>query len=166
MMIRPFSGTEILRRSDELSALLRDAVRHGAWLGFAQAPDDRELQAYWREVAGQVAFGITKLLAALDERGRVVGSAQLVLTDPGSEAGAAVHKLMVYSPARGRGIGAALMAWLEQEARRQGRSLLALETGESTEGVRYFYRKLGFGPAAHAPARDTVVYKRIAPALS
>jgi acetyltransferase len=166
MIIRPFSGTEILRRSDELSALLCDAVRHGASVGFADAPAPPALQAYWREVAGQVAFGITKLLAALDERGRLVGSAQLVLSASGDEHGRAeVQKLMVFAKARGRGVGAALMTWLEREARQRGRTLLALETGEASEGVRSFYRKLGFAAAETAGPR-TVVYKQLAPGLS
>ncbi len=169
MIIRPFSGTEILRRSHELSALLCDAVQHGASVGFPDAPAETELQAYWREVAGQVAFGITKLLAALDERGRLVGSAQLVLSAPGDELGRAqVQKLMVFAKARGRGVGAALMAWLEREARQRGRTLLALETGEASEGVRSFYRKLGFVTAAEAEAAGpkTVVYKRLEPEFS
>ena len=49
-----------------------------------------------------------------------------------------------------------------------GRTLLALETGEASEGVRSFYRKLGFVTAAEAEAAGpkTVVYKRLEPEFS
>ena len=75
------------------------------------------------------------LAAKLD--GRIVGTVQLGLdTPPNQPHRADMKKMLVHRSARGRGIGAALMARVEEEARRQGRWLLVLDTVPGENGHR------------------------------
>ncbi|HET7536287.1 MAG TPA: GNAT family N-acetyltransferase [Candidatus Didemnitutus sp.] len=104
-----------------------------------------EIQTYWQRVAGDVAAGNKELLVAVDDRGQVLGSAQLALESKANgRHRAEVQKVMVRHALRGRGIGAALMVRLEHEAQREGRSLLFLDTSTGASGATAFYRKLGY----------------------
>jgi GNAT superfamily N-acetyltransferase len=102
-----------------------------------------EALAFFRKVAGSVAAGDTVLLAAkLD--GKIVGTVQLGLdTPPNQPHRADVKKMLVHRAARGHGIGAALMAAVEEEARRRGRWLLVLDT---VPGVRAGWTQTGLVP--------------------
>ena len=51
-----------------------------------------------------------------------------------------IKKMLVHRSARGHGIGAALMAEVEAEARRQGRWLLVLDTVPGENGHRLYKR--------------------------
>jgi len=152
MKIELLSGTGTLRRLGELTDLLTDAVEHGASVGFTLPLARSELESYWKSVAGSVAGGDKILLVALDERGRTVGSAQLAL-EPRANGRhrAEVQKVMVRHALRGRGLGAALMARIEQEARAAGRTLLYLDTSTSASGATAFYRKLGYSYVGGIP---------------
>ncbi|THD66125.1 MAG: GNAT family N-acetyltransferase [Bradyrhizobium sp.] len=96
--------------------------------------------AFFRKVSSSVASGDTVLLAArLD--GKIVGTVQLGLdTPPNQPHRADVKKLLVHRSARGHGIGAALMAQVEEEARRLGRWLLVLDTVPGENGYRLYVR--------------------------
>jgi GNAT superfamily N-acetyltransferase len=101
----------------ELAGVLVDCVEGGASVSFlSPLPLDQAL-GFFRRVAVSVAAGDTVLLAArLD--GRVVGTVQLGLdTPPNQPHRADIKKMLVHRSARGRGIGAALMARVEEEAR-------------------------------------------------
>jgi GNAT superfamily N-acetyltransferase len=102
-------------------------------------PLDQAL-GFFRRVAVSVAAGDTVLLAArLD--GRVVGTVQLGLdTPPNQPHRADLKKMLVHRSARGRGIGAALMARVEEEARQRGRWLLVLDTVPGENGHRLYLR--------------------------
>lgn len=152
MTIILLNKTETLRRRDELAALLGDAVRHGASVGFTRPLPAAEARAYWRQVAAAVGAGEKVLLAACDARGRLVGSAQLALESRANgRHRAEVQKVMVRHRARGRGLGAALMARLEEAARADGRTLLFLDTSVGAAGAGAFYRKLGYTYAGGIP---------------
>ncbi|MFI5336382.1 MAG: GNAT family N-acetyltransferase [Opitutales bacterium] len=128
MVVRQLSATEILQRSAELTALRQDAGWPAASAGAGGAPP-------WREMAGEVAAGRQRLLAAFDDRGRLAGSAQLALeVRARGRYRAVVQLLIVRRGAPGRGIGAALLARLEQEARREGRKLLMPDPGAGAVG--------------------------------
>src|SRR6201999_1521206 len=96
--------------------------------------------AFFRKVTKSVAACDTVLVAAkLD--GRIVGTVQLGLdTPPNQPHRADVKKMLVHRAARGRGIGAALMAGIEDEARRRGRWLLVLDTVPGESGHRLYLR--------------------------
>jgi GNAT superfamily N-acetyltransferase len=124
----------------ELADVLTDCVEGGASVSF-MAPFSRdEALAFFRKVAASVAAGDTVLLIAKLE-GRIVGTVQLGLdTPPNQPHRADIKKMLVHRAARGRGIGAALMAEVEGEARRHGRWLLVLDTVPGENGHRLYQR--------------------------
>ena len=125
---------------EQLADVLVDCVEGGASVSF-MAPLSRDSAlGFFRKVASSVAAGDTVLLAArLD--GAIVGTVQLGLdTPPNQPHRADVKKMLVHRSARGRGIGAALMAEVEQEARRRGRWLVVLDTVPGENGHRLYLR--------------------------
>lgn len=142
---------EVSARSDELAALLRDAVEGGASVGFMPPLSEHEAHAYWEGVAHAVLSGTTQLLIAT-EGGQLVGSVQL-LEAARSNGGhrAEVAKLMVRTAKRRHGIGRALMAAIEAVALQRGRTTLVLDTrrGDASEML---YQALGWTKAGEIPA--------------
>jgi GNAT superfamily N-acetyltransferase len=111
---------------DQLADVLVDCVEGGASVSFMSPFSHAEAFGFFRKVAGSVASGDTVLLAARQD-GRIVGTVQLGLdTPPNQPHRADIKKLLVHRSARGHGVGAALMAQVEEEARRRGRWLLVL----------------------------------------
>lgn len=134
----------------DLAALLRDSVESGASVGFVLPLADDVADGYWRKVIDDVEGGVRVLLVAR-AGGRVVGVGQLALeTRPNSAHRAEVQKLLVHTAARRQGIGRALMAAIEDEARARGRTLLVLDTraGDPAEAL---YRAVGFTCAGSIP---------------
>lgn len=125
---------------NELAAVLADCVEGGASVHFLSPFPPAEARTFFGKVAASVASGHTVLIVAkLD--GRIVGTVQLGLdTPPNQPHRADIKKLLVHRSARGRGIGAALMAQAEQEARRHGRWLLVLDTVAGDNGDRLYMR--------------------------
>ena len=126
---------------DQLADVLVDCVEGGASVSFmAPFPQDQAL-AFFRKVEGSVASGDTVLLAAR-LAGKIVGTVQLGLdTPPNQPHRADIKKLLVHRSARGHGVGAALMARAEEEARRRGRWLLVLDTVPGENGHRLYQRE-------------------------
>jgi ribosomal protein S18 acetylase RimI-like enzyme len=125
---------------EQLAAVLVDCVEGGASVSFMSPFSQDQALAFFRKVAGSVAAGDTVLLAAkLD--GKIVGTVQLGLdTPPNQPHRTDVKKMLVHRAARGNGIGAALMAAVEEEARRRGRWLLVLDTVPGESGHRLYQR--------------------------
>lgn len=59
---------------------------------------------------------------------------------------AKLHRLYLHQKTHGKGIGKALLTWVEASARQQGASLLWLETMDKQEQAFKFYEKLGYTP--------------------
>lgn len=155
-----FAGMRIVRLSPAaahryrraLGALLRDAVEHGASLGFTLPLAAAEVAGYWRAVRREMATGRKLLFAAFDGGGELLGGAQLALeARSNGRHRAEVQKLMVRHAARGRGLGAALMRAVEAAARARGRTLLFLDTSVGRGGAGAFYRRLGYRPCGGIP---------------
>ena len=125
---------------DQLADVLVDCVEGGASVNFLSPFSRDQAMAFFRKVAASVAAGDTVLLAArLD--GRIVGTVQLGPdTPPNQMHRADIKKMLVHRSARGRGIGAALMAQVETEAQRRGRWLLVLDTVPNENGHRLYLR--------------------------
>ena len=125
---------------EELSDVLVDCVAGGASVSFMAPFSQADGLKFFRGVAASVASGNTVLIAArLD--GRIVGTVQLGLdTPPNQPHRADVKKMLVHRAARSRGIGALLMAAVEDEARRRGRWLLVLDTVPGLSGYRLYQR--------------------------
>jgi len=125
---------------EQLAAVLVDCVAGGASVNFMAPFSQGEGLAFFRKVSGLVASGDTVLLAAkLD--GKIIGTVQLGLdTPPNQPHRADIKKLLVHRSARGHGVGRALMARVEQEARARGRWLLVLDTVPRESGHRLYLR--------------------------
>jgi GNAT superfamily N-acetyltransferase len=125
---------------EQLADVLADCVEGGASVSFMSPFPHQQALAFFRKVTGSVSAGDTVLLAArLD--GRIVGTVQLGLdTPPNQPHRADIKKMLVHRSARGRGVGAALMARVEAEARRHGRWLLVLDTVPGESGHRLYLR--------------------------
>jgi GNAT superfamily N-acetyltransferase len=136
---------------NQLADVLVDCVEGGASVSFMPPFSHDDSLAFFRKVAASVASGDTVLLAAR-LGGRIVGTVQLGLdTPPNQPHRADIRKMLVHRSARGRGIGAALMAQAEQEARRQGRWLLVLDTVPGENGHRV-YKRAGWTETGIIPA--------------
>ncbi|MFL6790532.1 MAG: GNAT family N-acetyltransferase [Bradyrhizobium sp.] len=135
---------------EQLASVLVDCVEGGASVSFMSPFCLEEALAFFRTVASSVAAGDTVLLAAkLD--GRIVGTVQLGLdTPPNQPHRADLKKMLVHRAARGRGLGAALMAQVEEEARRLGRWLLVLDTVPGENGYR-LYKRAGWTECGTIP---------------
>jgi GNAT superfamily N-acetyltransferase len=108
---------------DELASVLTDCVNGGASVSFMHPFHQADGVAFFRTVIAAVERGDTVLIAARDG-GRIVGTVQLGLdTPPNQPHRAETKKLFVHRSARKRGIGEALMARAEQEAKVRGRTL-------------------------------------------
>lgn len=112
----------------ELADVLADCVAGGASVSFMAPYGIDDATAFFRKVIASVERGETVLVAAkLD--GRVVGTVQLGIDMPPNQPHRGdIKKLLVHRSARRYGIGAALMARAEAEAKRLGRTLLVLDT--------------------------------------
>ena len=126
---------------DQLADVLVDCVEGGASVSFMSPFSRQQALIFFRKVAGSVVSGDTVLLAArLD--GRIVGTVQLGLDMPPNQPHRAdIKKLLVHRSFRGHGVGAALMAQVEEEARRRGRWLLVLDTVPDENGHRLYLRE-------------------------
>ena len=63
----------------------------------------------------------------------------------------AEHSVILAGDARGRGVGRALMARLEAQARAQGIHVLIAGVSGENEGAIAFHRAIGFTQGAHLP---------------
>jgi ribosomal protein S18 acetylase RimI-like enzyme len=134
---------------DELADVLVDCVEGGAGVSFMQPFSHEQAVAFFRGVIGAVARGGIVLIAAKDD-GRIVGTVQLGVDLPPSQPHRAdVKKLLVHRSARRRGVGPALMAKLEEEARIRGRGLLVLDS--ATGPAERLYTRLGWTRAGVIP---------------
>ena len=145
MRIARVTAAELTASAVEFHALIRDAVDHGASIGFTLPLAEFEIADYWRKVGADITAGTRLLFAARDDSERLLGSGQLALeTRSNGRHRAEVQKLMVFSARRGAGVGSSLMAVIEKAARAQGRTLLFLDTSVGTGGATQLYEHLGF----------------------
>ncbi len=135
---------------EQLASVLVDCVEGGASVSFMAPFTQEQGLAFFRKVANSVVAGDTVLLAAkLD--GKIVGTVQLGLdTPPNQPHRADVKKMLVHRSARGRGVGADLMARVEEEARKLGRWLLVLDAVPGDNGYR-LYRRAGWTESGIIP---------------
>ena len=133
-----------------LAGLLADAVDSGASVGFVAPFLPREAAAWWRSISAEIETGRVILLVAR-EGDRIVGTAQLRLALlPNARHRAEVAKLLVHRQARRRGIARGLLAAIESLARREGRTLLVLDTITGSE-ADHLYRSLGWTEVGSVP---------------
>ena len=152
----PASTLEI-RRLDAVGAaqlqaladVLIDCVEGGASVSFMLPMTREKSLAFWRKVADGVVRGERVLLVAEDAQG-IVGTVQVILGQPENQPHRAdVAKMLVHRRARRQGAGAALMRAAEGAARRAGKTLLVLDTGDAT--AARLYERLGWQAVGAIP---------------
>lgn len=98
------------------------------------------------ETVARVADDLAAGGGALAERGgRVVGCLRWYLTGDGD---LHVRRVAVDPGSQGRGVGRALMAWAEDEARQRGCPGVRVGVRIALPGNRDFYRRLGYAVVA------------------
>ena len=127
---------------DALASVLLDCVAGGASVGFMASFDPEGARRYFESVVDDVDNGRKLLLAAFDG-GELVGTVQVLLaTMPNQPHRGEIMKLLVRRSARGSGVGAALMAQAEAEARAAGTTLLVLDT--ANDAAERLYERGGW----------------------
>jgi GNAT superfamily N-acetyltransferase len=131
------------REIRDLSDLLIDCVEGGASVGFMLPICRGTADEFWRSVAASLLCGDRLLVAAQDAAGILVGTAQIILTQPENQPHRAdLAKMLVHRRVRKQGVGAALLAAAESAAHAAGKTLLVLDTA-SGDAAR-LYEKSGW----------------------
>lgn len=154
-----------------LAEVLIDCVAGGASVSFMQPLSPHKAQAYWQGVAASVAVAERALFVARDSAGGIVGTVQLVLSQPENQPHRAdISKLLVQRQARRHGLGAQLMQAAEQYAHAQGKTTLVLDTATGG-GAENLYRCLGWQLCGQIPdfalspdgglCATTIFYKKL-----
>ena len=150
MIVEIFDRARAETNVDALADMLSEAVEDGALIGYVLPFDKLTARTYWHGVLASIDAGERLLFCAL-EGDLLVGTVQLYLSpEPNAPHRGEVYKLLVRRDFQRRGIGAALMQAVEDEARRLGRTLLLLDTAEGGAGER-LYRRAGWREIGAVP---------------
>ncbi len=123
-----------LLAADQLGAT-RDGVR-----------DESDLAAYM-QAFGAIDADPAHLLIVAESAGEIVGTMQLSFLPGLARRGALraqLEAVRVAESFRGCGVGAAMMRWAIDEARRRGCGLVQLTSDKSRTDAHRFYQRLGF----------------------
>jgi GNAT superfamily N-acetyltransferase len=134
-----------------LADVLIDCVEGGASVSFMWPLARDKARAFWRGVADGVARGERVLLVAQQPDGEIVGTVQLLTALPENQPHRAdVAKMLVHRKARRRGVAQRLMAAVDVEARKEGRTVLVLDTVTGGDAERLYeragWRRVGVVP--------------------
>lgn len=140
-MVRRVDSDEAAARVEALADVLIDCVEGGASVSFMLPLPREKAVAFWRRIADGVARGERVLIVAEDDEGQLLGTVQLVLSMPDNQPHRAdVAKMLVHRKARRRGIAQRLMAAVDEEARKEGRTVLVLDTVTGSDAERLYER--------------------------
>jgi GNAT superfamily N-acetyltransferase len=143
----PTTGASVLLRRATatdlpgLVALLADDP-----LGASREEPDGDLAAY-RRAFDLIDADPAHLLVAAVAGDAVVGTLQLTFLPGLARHGALraqLEAVRVAAEERSRGLGAAMVGWAVEEARRRGCGLVQLTTDKSRSEAHRFYERLGF----------------------
>lgn len=148
--IRRLEGGELRRQLDGLAAVLHDCVEGGASVGYLWPFSVEDARRAYEVFADEVDAGRRLLLGALlgDE---LVGTVQVVLAFPQNQPHRGeIARMLVRRSARRRGIAERLLAAAEEEARREGKTLLVLDAVTDGDAAR-LYDRLGWTTVGSVP---------------
>ena len=135
------SPAQALTCRDGLVDVLVDAVEAGASVNFIWPMTREKSEAWWDGALASHARGERMIFAVL-EGALVQGTVQLIPAPQENQVFRAdIGKMLVHRRARRQGLGAALLAAAEDEARRIGRTLLTLDTETASNGERLYARQ-------------------------
>lgn len=150
-MIRALDPDADARLIPQLAAIMVAAVAGGASIGFMAGYGQIEAEHWWRARFAAARVAEIIILVAEDGDG-VTGTVTLVpATMPNQLHRADVAKMMVAPRARRLGVGAALLAAVEDLARRLGRTTLVLDTISGSDAAR-LYERGGWERVGEIPA--------------
>ena len=122
--------------SYEMRALITELE---AYLAGLYLPEQLHGWPYERLLDSDVKFFLAR------SGGRAVGCGGIALFDEFAE----VKRMYTVPDARGQGVGKAVMARLEEEARAAGKEWLLLETGHEQDESMHFFEQYGFHPRSY-----------------
>lgn len=168
--VHRLDGAELRGRLDALAEVLHDCVDGGASVSYMAPFSHADARAAFAGFASEVEAGRRLLLAAFDGD-QIVGTVQVLLAFPPNQPHRGeIAKLLVQRAARKRGVAAALMERAEAEARKEGKTLLVLDTVTGDPAER-LYGRLGWTTVGVIPSfalypdgrpcDTTVFYKRL-----
>jgi GNAT superfamily N-acetyltransferase len=133
-----------------LCDVLIDCVEGGASVSFMLPMTRAKADAFWQGVSASVARGERVVLAAEDETGAIVGTAQIILSQPENQPHRGdLAKMLVHRRARRRGVGARLLAAAERSALDAGKTLLVLDT--ASDDAERLYARQGWQRCGEIP---------------
>jgi GNAT superfamily N-acetyltransferase len=139
--LRARDANDLAPAVEALADVLIDCVDGGASVSFMAPLSRAKALAFWRAVAEGVARDERVLLVAEDARGQIVGTVQLIVSQPDNQPHRAdVAKMLVHRRARRQGIAQALMAAVDDEARAAGKTVLVLDTVTGGDAERLYAR--------------------------
>ena len=138
------------REIQGLSDVLIDCVEGGASVSFMLPFGRDDGVAFFQKVIASVARGERVVLAAEDETGAIVGTAQIILTQPENQPHRGdLAKMLVHRRARRRGVGGKLLAAAERSALDAGKTLLVLDT--ASDDAERLYARQGWQRCGEIP---------------
>ncbi len=141
VIVRRVGANEAAACVEALADVLIDCVEGGASVSFMLPLPREKAVAFWRGVADGVARGERVLLVAEDDEGQIIGTVQLVISMPDNQPHRGdVAKMLVHRKARRRGIAQRLMAAIDDEARKEGKTVLVLDTVTGSDAERLYER--------------------------
>jgi GNAT superfamily N-acetyltransferase len=139
--VRRVGAEEAAACAEGLADVLIDCVEGGASVSFMWPLSREKALRFWRGVADGVARSERVLLVAEDAGGRVVGTVQMITALPENQPHRAdVAKMLVHRRARRQGVAQRLMEALDLEARREGKTVLVLDTVTGGDAERLYER--------------------------
>lgn len=141
VVVRRLTAQDAAECIDGLADLLIDCVEGGASVSFMLPLSHERAVAFWRGVVESMARGERVLLVAEAAHGCIVGTVQLILNLPENQPHRAeVAKMLVHRCARRRGIAQLLLQAVDEEARREQRTVLVLDTVTGGDADRLYTR--------------------------
>lgn len=136
---------------EALADVLIDCVEGGASVSFMLPLPRAKAVAFWRGVADGVARNERVLLVAEDGEGQIIGTVQMIVSQPDNQPHRAdIAKMLVHRKARRRGIAKRLMTAIDDAARAEGKSVLVLDTVTGGDAER-LYERSGWQRAGEVP---------------
>lgn len=127
---------------DDLAEVTLDVVKGGSSVGFMNPFSSDDAKTFWDAVLQKLEQNKVILAVARDsETHKVVGTAQLVIDLPPNQIHRAdIAKMQVHSSMRKKGVGEALLKFLEMKAIENRKHILVLDTVTDTPAYRLYLR--------------------------
>ena len=139
--VRRIGANEAGACVEALADVLIDCVEGGASVSFMLPLPREKAVAFWRGVADGVARNERVLLVAEDHEGQIVGTVQMIMSLPDNQPHRGdIAKMLVHRKARRRGIAQRLMAAIDDTARKEGQTVLVLDTVTGGDAERLYER--------------------------